>query len=88
MSPQPVSEDDPVTSTEPPMLFSPEKEKLFATRFEEDHDIQDPEYTAWVKINHPECCLSAASNSSVSASSDVNHKSPTSKTDVTTPPES
>ena len=28
LSPQPVSEDDPVTSTEQPMLFSPEKEKL------------------------------------------------------------
>ena len=51
LPPQPVSEDDPVTSTEPPMLFSPEKEKLFATRFEEDYDIQDPEYTAWLKIN-------------------------------------
>ena len=88
LSPQPVSEGDPVTSTEPPMLFSPEKEKLFATRFEEDYDIQDPEYTAWVKINHPECCLSAASNSSVSASSDMNHKSPTSKMDATTPPKS
>ena len=40
------------------------------------------------QINHPECCLSAASNSSVSASSDMNHKSPTSKTDATTPPKS
>ena len=69
-------------------FFPPEKEKLFATRFEEDYDIQDPEYTAWVKNNHPECCLSAASNSSVSASSDVNHKSPTSKMDATTPPKS
>ena len=88
LSPQPVSEGDPVTSTEPPMLFSPEKEKLFAMRFEEDYDIQDPRYTARVKINHPECCLSTASNSSVSASSDMNHKSPTSKTDATTPPKS
>ena len=64
------------------------KEKLFATRFEEYCDIQDPKYPAWVKINHPECCLSAASNSSVSASSDVNHKSSTSKTNATTPPKS
>ena len=54
-------------------------------RFEENYDIQDPEYTAWLKINHPECCLSNASSSSVSASSDVNHKSPTSKMDATTP---
>ena len=88
LSPQPVSKNDPVTSTEPPMLFSPEKEKLFATRFEENCDIQDPKYPAWVKIHHPECCSSAASNSSVSASSDVNHKSPTSKTNATTPPKS
>ena len=88
LSPQPVSEDDPVTSTEPPMLLSPEKEKLFAMRFEKDYDIQDPKYTARVKINHPECCLSTASNSSVSAYSDMNHKSPTSKMDATTPPKS
>ena len=32
----------------------PEKEKLFAKRFEEGYDIQDQEYTAWIKINHPD----------------------------------
>ena len=36
-------------------LFSPEKETLFAKRFEEQYDVfDDPEYVAWLKINHPE----------------------------------
>ena len=42
-------------------------------RFEEGCDIQDEEYVAWVRINHPEQCLSVDSSSSVSATSDANH---------------
>ena len=56
-----------------PMLFSPEKEIRFQKRFEEGYDIQDEEYIAWVRINHPERCLSIDSSSSVSATSDANH---------------
>ena len=51
------------------MLFSPEKEKCFARRFEEGYDIQDTEYIAWIKINHPERCLSNVSSSSMPAAS-------------------
>ncbi len=38
------------------VLFSPEKETLFAKRYDEGFDIGDAEYIAWIKINHPEYC--------------------------------
>ena len=56
-----MSEEQPV--------FPPDKEKLFAQQFEEDYDIQDEEYIAWVRINHPGRCLSVSSSSSSSSSS-------------------
>ena len=43
-------------------LFSPEKEALFTRRYEQHYDISyDVEYNAWMKINHPEECLSTCS---------------------------
>ena len=49
-------------------LFSPEKEALFARRYEEHYDISDDvEYNAWLKINHPEVCLSACKCSDTSS---------------------
>ncbi len=53
-------------------LFSTEKEALFRIRFEENYDLDDPEYIAWLKIVHPEVNVSISisdSSSSVTASS-------------------
>ena len=63
----PASVEDNVTPNE--VLFSPEKEKRFEQRYKEGYDIQDNEYIAWVKINHPEHCLSVGSSSCVKTSS-------------------
>jgi len=38
-------------------LFSPEQEALYQKRFDENYDISDPSYVAWLKINHPEAEL-------------------------------
>lgn len=59
-----------------PPLFSPEKEALYTKRFEENYDISDPEYTAWLKINHPEFEVSAIySSRSSSLASSIQHSS-------------
>ena len=42
-----------LTESENP-LFSPEKEALFRKRYREGYDIVNPEYNAWLRINHPE----------------------------------
>ena len=55
-----------------PRLFTPQKEIRFQKRLEEGYDIQDEEYIAWVRINHPEHGVSVDSSSSVSATSDGN----------------
>ena len=34
-------------------LFSPEEEDLYKKRYEEGYNIDDPNYIAWLKINHP-----------------------------------
>ena len=79
LSEQPLPEDE--SSDGQRMLFSPEKEKRFARQFEEGYDIlDDMEYVAWVRINHPERCFSVGSSSSVSASSHANHVSPVTNT--------
>ena len=79
LSEQPLPEDE--SSDGQPMLFSPEKEKRFARQFEEGYDIlDDMEYVAWIRINHPERCFSVGSSSSVSASSHANHVSPVTNT--------
>ena len=40
------------------VLFSPEKVALFQTRFEENYDLTDPEYVAWLKNFHPKADVS------------------------------
>ena len=45
------------------LLFTPEQERLYEQRFQEGYDLKDPNYEAWVRINHPsdansECCYS------------------------------
>ena len=50
-------------------LFPPEKEELYKKRFEEGYDVRDPDYIAWVKINHPTadiCSMYAAGSLSSS----------------------
>ena len=51
-------------------LFSPEKVALFKTRFEENYDLNDPEYVAWLKIFHPEVDVSAGLSDASSLSSE------------------
>ena len=41
-------------------LFSPEKELLFQLRYEENYNVGDPEYIAWLRINHPEFNVSGS----------------------------
>ena len=50
------SEEPTLDSSSP--LFSPEKEALYRIRYEEQYDIDDPGYVAWLKINHPEAEVS------------------------------
>ena len=61
-----------------PQLFSPEKEALFRKRYDEGYDIKEPEYVAWLKINHPETDVSTCSTGkspSISSSSQASHSS-------------
>lgn len=48
-------------------LFTPGKEEIYKKRYEEGYDIFDPDYTAWLKINHPTSVSSACAGSSSSA---------------------
>ena len=41
-------------------LFSPENELLFRRRYEENYNVGDPEYIAWLRINHPEFNVSGS----------------------------
>ena len=46
-------------------LFSPDKVELYKKRYEEGYDLDDPSYTAWLKINHPtEVCSNTTKSSS------------------------
>ena len=50
-------------------LFPPEKEEPYKKWFEEGYDVRDPDYIAWVKINHPTadiCSMYAAGSLSSS----------------------
>ena len=49
--------DDVTTSP----LFSPEKEDLYKKRYEEGYNVDDPDYIAWLKINHPTSVSSISS---------------------------
>ena len=57
--PQPATPDDTNTP-----LFSPEQEALYRRRFDEGYDVNDPDYIAWMRLNHPEVAVSATSSSS------------------------
>ena len=35
------------------LLCTSEQERLYERRFQEGYDLQDPDYEAWVRINHP-----------------------------------
>ena len=54
-------------------LFSPEQEALYQKRFDENYDISDPSYVAWLKIIHPEAELSVAASVGTSSSSGQHH---------------
>jgi len=62
-----VCSQSAVSNSDPP-VFSKEKEALYQRRFEEKYDIKDPEYLAWVKLNHPKVNTSSTEGSSVSGS--------------------
>lgn len=50
-------------------LFTAEQEQLFNKRFEEGYDLKDPNYIAWLKINHADRCLSVDRDRHLSVSS-------------------
>lgn len=58
-----TGDTDVTTST----LFTPGKEEIYKKHYEEGYDIFDPDYIAWLKINHPTSVSSACSGSSSSA---------------------
>ena len=58
-----------MTSNPNPPIFSQEKEAVYQQRFEESYDIKDPDYVAWIKINHPEVNTSSAESISSSQNS-------------------
>ena len=46
-------------------LFSPDKVELYEKRYKEGYDLDDPSYTAWLRINHPtEVCSNTTKSSS------------------------
>ena len=54
--------DNPINDS----LFSPDKVELYKKHYEEGYDLDDPSYTAWLKINHPtEVCSNTAKSSSL-----------------------
>ena len=57
------------SSSEVEPLFSPEKVALFEIRFEENYDLNDPDYVAWRRIFHPEFDSSAGFSDGSSQSS-------------------
>ena len=56
-------------SNSDPPIFSKEKEALYQQKFEENYDIKDPDYIAWIIINHPEVNTSSAESVSSSHNS-------------------
>ena len=55
-------------------LFSPDKVELYKKRYEEGYDVDDPDYLAWLKINHPTEVSSTTTKSSSSLVSGENLK--------------
>ena len=57
-------------------LFSPDKVELNKKRYKEGYDLDDPSYTAWLKINHPtEVCSKTMKSSSSLVSAKVSKDS-------------
>ena len=72
-NPESVGEADPEpvgeTISEPSNpLFTEEQESLYSRRYEEGYDLDDPGFVAWLKINHPDQCVSVRSAPSFSTS--------------------
>ena len=62
------------SSTDSSPIFTEEHTKLFEKRFEEGYDLQDEEYSAWVRIYHSEKASpspSVVSSGSMKSSLDV-----------------
>lgn len=62
------------SSTDSSPIFTEEQTKLFEKRFEEGYDLQDEEYSAWVRIYHSEKVSpspSVVSSGSMKSSLDV-----------------
>ena len=51
----------------PVALFSAEEGALYKKQYEEHHDIADPSYVAWLRINHPEAEVSGTFSESSSS---------------------
>ena len=60
---QGTDSEDPLSNSSS-SIFSPEEEALYRKRYEEQYDLDDPSYVAWLKINHPEDAVSAVTGSS------------------------
>ena len=71
--------------------FTPQQEALYRTRFGEGYDLDDPEYSQWLKKKHPEVCgvsdnpsCSVSTAESASASNTISQSVPS--TSSVTPP--
>ena len=73
--PSTESSQDVGSASDNPMkdpLFSPDKVELYKKRYEGGYDLDDPSYTAWLKINHPtEVCSNTTKSSSSLVSSEL-----------------
>lgn len=52
-------------------VFTPEEEEKYKQRYEEGYDLNDPAYTAWLKINHPASVSSNCRSSMTSSSASI-----------------
>ena len=64
--------DNPTSNS----LFSPDEVELYKKRYEEGYNLDDPSYTAWLKINHPtEVCSNTVKSSSSLVSGELSKTS-------------
>ena len=61
-----TSNPEPVGETPSSPLFTEEQESLYSRQYEEGYDLDDSGFVAWLKINHPDKCISISSVPSVS----------------------
>ena len=53
--------NEPEEESDYSISFTPEQEDLFKKRFDEGYDLRiDPEFNAWLKINHPESLMDSS----------------------------